>query len=71
MNQRYPDVRFYAYNTDEADEVVNELGIHQMPAFHIFKDGNMVDTITGERSAGLEKAIQDCRGEGTGSEVSS
>ena len=30
-----------------------------MPTFHIFKDGDVADSVTGAKGAKLEKALQD------------
>ena len=50
--------RFYKYDTEESEDIAQELGVNMMPTFHIFKDGDVVDSITGAKSAQLEKAIQ-------------
>ena len=31
-----------------------------MPTFTVFKDGDLMDSITGAKGAALEKAIKDC-----------
>ena len=31
-----------------------------MPTFHVFKDGDVMDSVTGAKGAALEKAIQEC-----------
>ena len=52
--------RFYKYDTDEADDIAHELGVNMMPTFHIFKDGDVMESVTGAKGAQLEKAIQGC-----------
>lgn len=58
MIKRYPDARFYKYDTDTADDIAQELGARQMPTFSIFKDGDIIDGVTGAKPADLEKAIK-------------
>ena len=60
MIKKYPDARFYKYDTEGAPDIAQELGVNQMPTFHIFKDGDMMDNVTGAKGAQLEKAIKDC-----------
>ena len=50
--------RFYKYDTEESEDIAQELGVNMMPTFHIFKDGDVMDSITGAKGAQLEKAIQ-------------
>lgn len=52
--------RFYTYNTEEAEDIAQELGVNMMPTFHIFKDGDVMDSVTGAKGAALEKAIKEC-----------
>lgn len=59
MVKQYPDARFYKYDTDDALDISQELGISHMPTFHIFKDGEVVDSITGAKAKELEKVIKD------------
>jgi len=56
--QKFPDARFYSYDTDTALDIAQELGANQMPTFTIFKDGDLMDSITGAKGAALEKAIR-------------
>lgn len=55
--KKYPDARFYSYNTDKALDISHELSAHQMPTFHVFKDGDLRDSITGPKAKEIEKAI--------------
>lgn len=41
------DVAFAKINTDEHAETAKEFGISAIPTFLIFKDGEMVDRVTG------------------------
>ena len=56
--KKYPDARFYKYDTEEVADVAQELGVDMMPSFHIFKDGDVQESVTGAKSQALEKAIQ-------------
>ncbi len=75
--KKYPNARFYEYNTEEAEDIAQELGVNMMPTvsgqcpwicrfsradlhqFHIFKDGEVMQTVTGAKGAALEKAIKE------------
>ena len=60
MVKKYVDARFYKYDTEGAPDIAQELGVNQMPTFTIFKDGELVEGITGAKGAALEKAIKEC-----------
>ncbi|KAF2483907.1 thioredoxin-like protein [Neohortaea acidophila] len=62
--KKYPDARFYKYDTDHAPDIAHELGVNAMPTFHVFKDGDVHTTITGAKAGPLEKAIQEAYGDG-------
>jgi len=53
-------IRFYNYNVEEAPDIAQELGVNMMPTFTVFKDGDLVEGITGAKGAALEKAIKEC-----------
>ncbi|EME89708.1 uncharacterized protein MYCFIDRAFT_33048 [Pseudocercospora fijiensis CIRAD86] len=57
LTKKYPEARFYNYNTDTALQIAQELGANQMPTFHIFKDGELKDSITGAHGKKLEEAV--------------
>lgn len=57
LRKKYPEARFYNYNTDTALAISQELGATQMPSFHIFKDGDLIDAVTGAKPKELESAI--------------
>ncbi|KYG41654.1 hypothetical protein M433DRAFT_137877 [Acidomyces richmondensis BFW] len=59
MIKKYPDIRFYKYDTDTADDISQELGARQMPTFHLFKDGDLMGGVTGAKAGELEKMIRD------------
>ncbi|KAK5676597.1 hypothetical protein LTS10_010898 [Elasticomyces elasticus] len=51
MIKKYPEGRFYKYDTDTADDISQELGANQMPTFHAFKDGDLMGSVTYVRLA--------------------
>ncbi|KAK4508632.1 hypothetical protein PRZ48_002371 [Zasmidium cellare] len=55
---KYPEARFYKYDTDTALDITQELGATHMPSFHIFKDGDLKGSVTGAKAQELEKAIK-------------
>jgi len=57
--KKYPDARFYQYNVDEAEDIAHELGARLVPQFSLFKDGMIVDGVTGAKHAELEKLIKE------------
>ena len=57
--KKYPDARFYKYNVDEAEDIAQELGARNVPAFTLFKDGFLADGVTGAKAAELEKLIKE------------
>lgn len=59
MIKKYPDIRFYKYDTDTADDISQELNARQMPTFNLFKDGDIMDGVTGARADALEKMIKE------------
>lgn len=59
MQKKFPDARFYQYDTDTALDISQELGARQMPTFHVFKNGDLQDSVTGAKAKELEKAIGD------------
>ncbi|RMZ17901.1 hypothetical protein D0860_00190 [Hortaea werneckii] len=59
MIKKYPDARFYKYDTDTADDISQELNARQMPTFHLFKDGDLMDSVTGAKAEALEKLIKE------------
>lgn len=63
MQQKYPDARWYEYNVDEAEDIAQELGVRQVPSFTVFKDGMLVEGVTGAGKVNenkLEGAIREC-----------
>lgn len=57
MVQQFPDAKWYKYDTDSAGDIAQELGVSQMPVFTIFKDGDLVDSVSGARAKVLEEKV--------------
>ena len=62
--KKYPEARFYQYDVEQAEDIAQELGARQMPTFSIFKDGGIVEGVTGAKAQELEKAIRESYGDG-------
>ena len=45
MVKKYPEVRFYRYNVEVADDVAHELGATHTPKFSIFVDGKAMSIV--------------------------
>lgn len=59
LMKKYPEARFYNYNTDTADDISQELGARQMPTFNLFKDGDIMGGVTGAKAEALEKLVRE------------
>jgi len=59
LMKKYPEARFYKYDTDTADDITQELGARQMPTFNLFKDGDLMGGVTGAKAEALEKLIKE------------
>jgi thioredoxin 1 len=47
LDGEYNDILFAKCNVDENPEISSEYGIRSIPSFLIFKNGDMVESITG------------------------
>ena len=56
--KKFPEAKFYKYDTDSAGAIAQELGVSQMPVFTLFRDGDLEDTVAGAKGQALEKAIR-------------
>ncbi|OQO11531.1 hypothetical protein B0A48_03258 [Cryoendolithus antarcticus] len=59
LQNKYPEARFYNYDTDTTPDIAQELGANAMPTFHVFKDGDLVGSVTGAKGAELEKLVKE------------
>lgn len=58
MVSEYPDVKFYTYDVEETPDIAQELGVSQMPTFSVFKDGDIMEGVSGARAAEVRKVIE-------------
>jgi thioredoxin 1 len=59
LEKKFPAATFYNYDTDTAGDIAQELGVSQMPTFHVFKDGDMVGSVSGgNKGKELERMIE-------------
>lgn len=62
MVTKYPDVHFYTYDVEEAEDVAQELGVSSMPTFSVFKDGDIVEGVTGAKAKEVRRAVEGALG---------
>ncbi|KAF2178444.1 thioredoxin-like protein [Zopfia rhizophila CBS 207.26] len=58
MVEEYPDVHFFTYDVEETPDIAHELGVSQMPTFSVFKDGDIMEGVTGAKPKEVRKAIE-------------
>ncbi|KAJ1406234.1 thioredoxin-like protein [Ochromonadaceae sp. CCMP2298] len=61
LSEMYVDVTFLKCvgdSSDEAKAVMKREGVRSVPAFHVWKDGKRVESITGARMDEVEAAIK-------------
>ncbi|KAF8555117.1 thioredoxin [Imleria badia] len=54
----YVGAEFYKVNTDEQEQISEELGIRSLPTFQVYKDGNKIREQIGANPAGLQTLVQ-------------
>jgi thioredoxin 1 len=60
MVTEYPNVKFYTYDVEECEDIAQELGVRSMPTFSVFKDGDIMEGVTGAKPKEIRKAIEGC-----------
>ncbi|KAI4942455.1 hypothetical protein J4E91_010052 [Alternaria rosae] len=58
MVAEYPNVKFYTYDVEECEDIAQELGVRSMPTFSVFKDGDIMEGVTGAKPKEVRKAIE-------------
>eukprot|EP01038_Epipyxis_sp_PR26KG_P009564 gene9564-12881_t len=61
LSEKYPEVKFYKCigdSTPEASALMKREGVRSVPAFHFWKDGSRVDTVSGARIDDVEAAVK-------------
>jgi hypothetical protein len=57
MAGEFPRVAFFKVDVDKAKEVAAKCGIQAMPAFQVFKGGEMAEEMQGADQAGLKNLV--------------
>lgn len=60
MVTEYPNVKFYTYDVEECEDIAQELGVRSMPTFSVFKDGDIMEGVTGAKPKEVRSAIERC-----------
>ncbi|KAI4664534.1 uncharacterized protein J4E88_010678 [Alternaria novae-zelandiae] len=60
MVAEYPNVKFYTYDVEECEDIAQELGVRSMPSFSVFKDGDIMEGVTGAKPKEVRRAIEGC-----------
>lgn len=55
---KYPGVRFFKVDVDQAQEVAAFCGIKSMPTFKVYGSGEEKDTLSGADRAGLLRMVE-------------
>lgn len=58
LSSEFPKANFYVFDVDEQPDIAQELGIRVMPTFNLFKDGDLMDGISGAKIKPLREAIE-------------
>jgi thioredoxin 1 len=58
MISEYPKAKFYVFDVDEQPDIAQELGVRVMPTFNIFKDGDLMEGISGAKVKPLREAVE-------------
>nr|POE77371.1 thioredoxin [Quercus suber] len=59
LRAKFPAAKFYMYDVERADDVAQELGVSQVPSFHVFRDGELLGSVTGAKAEALEKVVRE------------
>ena len=54
----YAKVSFLKLDVDEAEDLAEELGVSAMPVLFFFKDGQVVETVTGTSVEAIKKKLE-------------
>ena len=55
--QKYPSVKFFKVNVEEAEDLAEILNVESIPTFLFYKDGKLVDKFMGGDAGKLEPKI--------------
>lgn len=57
---RYKDITFIKFDCDEIEELAADLEISSLPTFLLYKNGKIVDRVSGANLPKIQKMLQDC-----------
>ena len=55
-----PEVAKMVTDVEECEDIAQELGVRSMPTFSVFKDGDIMEGVTGAKPKEIRKAIEGC-----------
>jgi thioredoxin 1 len=58
MAAEFPKAKFYTFDVEENPDVAQELGVSVMPTFTIFKDGDLMESVSGAKAKALREAVE-------------
>ncbi|KAI6120929.1 putative thioredoxin [Pisolithus croceorrhizus] len=58
LSERFGNIKFRKVNTDEQEEISQEVGIRALPTFIVFQRGNKVRELVGANPNELEVVVQ-------------
>ena len=58
LEGEYAKVSFLKLDVDEAEDLAEELGVSAMPVLFFFKDGQVVETVTGTSVEAIRKKLE-------------
>ncbi|EPX72983.1 cytosolic thioredoxin Trx1 [Schizosaccharomyces octosporus yFS286] len=59
FSKTYSDAEFIKVDVDELSEIAAEAGVHAMPSFFLYKNGQKIAEVVGANPAKLEAAIKE------------
>lgn len=59
---KYPDAKFYKYDVEDTMDISHELNAKVAPQFHVFKDGDVQDSMSGAYPDRLKKMLMEVHG---------
>jgi thioredoxin 1 len=54
----FSKAKFYIFDVDEQPDIAQELGIRVMPTFNLFKDGELMEGVTGAKIKALREVVE-------------
>ena len=55
--KEFNNLKYYKVDTDEQEEIAQEVGIRAMPTFAVFHKGQKVDELVGANQHGLQQLL--------------